>query len=170
MTRTPSQPRRAGFTLFELVLVMLVLAVVMAMVAPKLSGVATGRRTGDTATQVVSLAYYARNAAVTEGRTYRLNLNPRDGTYWLTCQAGGVFQDPGNGWGLIFQLPEGLRIDSDFQQRQDGMYVEFRSTGRTEPGYVRVSDEDGRMVEIVCESPTELYRILAPGEATSRRP
>lgn len=163
------RPRRRAFTLFELVLVMLILAVVMAMVAPKLGGIAKGRKTGDTATQVVALAYYARSEAITEGRTYRLNVEPRNGTYWLTRQDGGVFQDPGNGWGTVFQLPEGLRIESDFQSRQDGMYVEFKPTGRCEPGYVRLSDEDGRSAEIACESPTELYRILAPGEQTSRR-
>src|SRR5438067_9157424 len=60
MRRTArSQPR--GFTLFELVLVMLVLAVIMAMVAPKLAGTARGRRTGDAATQITALAYYARS-------------------------------------------------------------------------------------------------------------
>ena len=165
---TRIKPR--GFTLLELVLVMMILAVVMAMVAPKLSGTANGRRTGDSATQITALAYYARSTAITEGRSYRLNIQPAEGTYWLTAQDGATFADPVNGWGNINRLPDGVGIvDTDFQQRPDGMYVEFKPNGRCEPGYIRLMDDRNQSAEIACESSTELYRILAPGEASTRR-
>jgi prepilin-type N-terminal cleavage/methylation domain-containing protein len=169
MRRTArSQPR--GFTLFELVLVMLVLAVVMAMVAPKLAGTARGRRTGDAATQIAALAYYARSQAVTEGRTYRLNIQPGDGSYWITMQDGPSFVDPANGWGNLNHLPEGVRIAAcDFPQHQDGIYAEFRPSGRVDPGYIRIVDDDNQVAEIACESATELYRILGRNEPSSRR-
>ena len=170
MTRTTFNPRRA-FTLFELVLVMLVLSVVMALVAPKLAGTASGRRTGDSATQIVSLAYYARNMAVTDGRTYRLNLMPNDGAFWITVQDGPNFVDPANGWGSVNHVADGVRIaETDFPQHQDGIYVEFRPSGRVDPGYVRLVDDENRSTEIACESATELYRILAKGEPSARRP
>ncbi len=149
---------------------MMVLAVVMAMVAPQLSNTARGRRTGDTATQLVSLAYYARSQAITEGRSYRLNIQPSDGSYWITMQDGPNFVDPANGWGTINRLPDGVRIAAcDFPQHQDGVYVEFKPSGRCDPGYIRIIDDNNQAAEIVCESSTELYHILAPGEQTSRR-
>jgi prepilin-type N-terminal cleavage/methylation domain-containing protein len=167
--RSPAGKPR-GFTLFELVLVMMVLAVIMAMVAPKLAGTARGRRTSDAATQITSLAFYARSQAVTEGRTYRLNIDPSQGTYWLTMQEGPNFVDPSNGWGIINHLPDGVRYAAcDFPQRQDGLYSEFKPSGRIDPGYIRIVDEDNQVAEIACESATEIYRILRPGEPSSRR-
>ncbi len=168
MSRMTRQPR--GFTLLELVLVMLILTVLMAMVAPTLSGAAKGRRTGDAATQLVAIAYYARSMAVTEGRTYRLNLDSTNNVYWLTVQDAGAFVDPVNGWGAPNRLPDGVRMQTDAPQQQDGTYLVFRSTGRVDPCYIRLTDEQNNISEIACESATELFRILRPDEPSSRRP
>jgi prepilin-type N-terminal cleavage/methylation domain-containing protein len=78
-----------AFTLVELVLVMVVIAVVAAMVMPSLSGTARGRRLGDTANQIVALARMARTQSVTEGKMYRLNIDPNGGSgFGRVCDSG----------------------------------------------------------------------------------
>ena len=135
---------------------MLVIAVVVAMVAPTFHGTSRGRRTGDTATQIVSLALYARSQAITQGKTYRLNLDPDAGTYELSVRDYDTFEMLGN-WS--YSVPEGVQISCDLPAQQDGLYIEFRPTGRTDPATIRVTDDDGIVVEVVCESATELFHI-----------
>ena len=153
---SPCHGKARGFTLVELVLVMLVIAVVVAMVAPSFHGANRGRRAGDTASQIVSLASYARSQAITQGKTYRLNLDPDAGTYELSKRDYDVFEVMGN-WS--YSTPDGVRIACDLQPQQDGLYIEFRPTGRTDPAIIRVSDDDGMVIEVICESATELFHV-----------
>ena len=156
MIRNRSIDRRSGFTLIELVLVMLVITIVIAMVAPTFHATSRGRRAGDTATQVVALANYARSQAITQGKTYRLNLDTDSGVYELSSRDYDTFETLNN-WSFV--VPAGVQITSDIQSQQDGTYIEFRPTGRTDPATIRVSDDDGMVIQVVCESATELFHI-----------
>ena len=135
---------------------MLVITVVIAMVAPTFHGTSRGRRTGDTANQIVSLALYARSQAITQGKTYRMNLDPDAGTYELSVRDYDTFETLSN-WS--FSAPEGVSITCDVPSQQDGLYIEFRPSGRTDPATIRVMDDDGMVVEVVCESATELFHV-----------
>jgi prepilin-type N-terminal cleavage/methylation domain-containing protein len=51
--------------------------------------------------------------------------------------------------------------------RQDGgSYVEFSPTGRCDPGTIRLGDRLGNTVEVSCASPSELFAIVQPPEAS----
>jgi type II secretion system protein H len=161
--------RRDGFTLFELVLVLLVVALIAATVVPAMRNFAHGRRLGDAATQIVALANYARTQAIAEGKTYRLNLDMSAGTYALTARTYDAFEDLGNDYGELFQVPEGMRLDCNFSPQQDGLYVTFHPNGRTDAGdqpagvdslVIKLVDDDGNQKQIVCQSPTELFQIV----------
>jgi prepilin-type N-terminal cleavage/methylation domain-containing protein len=145
-----------AFTLVELVLVMVVISVIAAIVVPMLNGTARGRRKGDTASQIVALARLARTQAVTEGKTYRLNIDPNGGSYWLSVRDSDAFAVLGN-WS--YSVPEGVRVECSLQPQQDGLYIEFKQTGRSDPATVFVRDDDGNSLQIVSESATELFHI-----------
>ncbi len=114
MRPRPAHPRAAGFTLLELILVMLIMAILAALLVPSLSGFAAGRRTSHAATLVLSLANYARTQAMAEGTTYRLNFDAGRGTVWLTEQKEGAFVPPTNpGYDEHFPLPDGVRMTVD---------------------------------------------------------
>ena len=82
----PSPHACGAFTLLELILVMVIVCVMMAMAATSLRGFWAGRRTDDAASQLLAVTHWARSQAATDGRLYRLNIEPRAGTYWLTVQ------------------------------------------------------------------------------------
>lgn len=158
-----------GFTLLELVLVMLVISLIAATVVPAMRNFAHGRRLGDSATHIVALVNYARAQAIAEGRTYRLNLDLTAGTYGLTARTYDSFDNLGNDFGQVFTVPEGMRLDCNFQPQPDGLYLTFRPNGRTDSGdqpggidslVIRLIDDDHSVKEIVCESPTELFHIV----------
>jgi prepilin-type N-terminal cleavage/methylation domain-containing protein len=173
--------RASGFTLLELVMVMMLLCVVAAMAVPSFRGFGKGRRVGACGAQLVTLAQYARTQAVTRAETYRLNVDPATGTYWLTVERagngdGGAFERPGDEMGRVFAAPEGVTIAWDGPwptsagpRGRGGAqypYVDFLPTGRTSAAVsLLLTDHnggaaDGMVTEVACLSPAEPFRVL----------
>src|SRR5437870_5038657 len=99
----------AGFTLLELVMVMLILCIVALMAVPAFRFFAEGHQVDDCAAQIVSLAQWARTQAISRGVTYRLNLDPSARTYGLSVDQGdGTFAPVPEEFGRIFTLPDGV--------------------------------------------------------------
>lgn len=163
--RRPEQ--RPGFTLLELVLVMAILCIAMAMVAPSLRGFGRGRGAGDCAAQLVALGGWARTQAISRGVVYRLNLDPATRTYWLTVQRENATEFLGEEFGRTFTAPDGVAIDWDVLEREDGRYVAFHPSGRTDPATIQLTDADGTVIEIACLSATELFRVVPAGTAAA---
>ena len=163
-----TSPRRksSGFTLLELIVVLLILALVAGLVAPKMRAFTVGQSTDNAAEQIVVLARYARTQAITEGASYRLNFDSGGGAYWLTSSDAGVFKPVSGEYGEHLTLPDGAQMRTDRAAQSDGTYVTFQSTGRTDPAHVWITDKQGKVVEVACTSATELYRILPPEEMT----
>jgi prepilin-type N-terminal cleavage/methylation domain-containing protein len=159
---------KSGFTLMELVLVMLLMAVVAAVSAPNLRGFIAGRRSADTATEILAMARWARSQAISEGRVYQLNIDPSQGKVWVeTVNPDGTTSETTSDIGAPLQLPGGgkLQIDSDLPRGDNGAQIaRFYPTGRTEPGTIRLTDDRGTQFVIVCKSASESYHIAAPGE------
>jgi prepilin-type N-terminal cleavage/methylation domain-containing protein len=105
------QSEKHGFTLIELILVMLIIAIMSAMLAPSFTKFGRGQETKDFALRITGLARYARTQAICEGRTYRLNFDDRD--VWLTEDGGdGTFDAPANDWGQRFTAPDGVSMQT----------------------------------------------------------
>ncbi len=84
-TRSGARPAvRAGFTLIELILVMAVLVIVLAVVAPSLGNFFRGRTLDSEARRFVSLTRYAESRAVSEGIPMLLWIDTQQRTYGLT--------------------------------------------------------------------------------------
>ena len=152
--------RYQGFTLIELILVMVILCTVLGMAGPSLRGFFSQRQLEDAAASIMALAQLAKSQAVCEGRTYRLNLDTQDRTYWLTVQDQGAFRDLLTDWGRVFVLPPevGLKVwDLDMDGRI--YYAEFSSLGRTTPGTIQLISPRGDVLSMACRSATESFAI-----------
>ncbi|HYO09333.1 MAG TPA: GspH/FimT family pseudopilin [Tepidisphaeraceae bacterium] len=166
MHRRRSHP--AGFTLLELVLVMVLIGVAMAMAAPSLSGWSRGGKLRDAGDQFLAVTRHARSQAVADARVYRLNVDPASNTYWLTMQDGQNFVDLGSNFGRRFTLPEGFRIQlQDAQASPQALPAcDFFPTGRTQPAQVRISNEQGNVLDISCATPAEGFALGSLQEPT----
>jgi len=144
---------------------MVILAIVAGIAAPALTAFGKGRRVGDCAAQIVSLTHWARTQAITRGVTYRLNLDPNSRTYWLTVvRDDGTVDTPGEEFGRVFSAPDGVTLNWDAPTQQDGQYITFLPTGRTDPATIRVTDAGGKIVEVSSFSPTELFHVVTDAE------
>ncbi len=167
LTGPKTERRSAGFTLLELVLVMVVICTVLAMAAPSLQGFFASRQTEDAAAQIVVLTQFARTQAVSEGRVYRVNFDIEAGTYWLTTQEGGAFRELDSEFGRIFSLPEGTIARWLVQPGQTPRScVTFHPDGRTEAATVRLTGRKGDVFDITCLSPAERFHVVEFAEET----
>lgn len=156
---------RAAFTLLELILVMAIIGITIAMAIPSLHGFAQGRRPGECAEQIVSLANWARTQAIARGLVYRLNVNPASRTYWLTVeQDDGTVSALGEEFGRVFTAPDGVTLSWDVAPQPDGQYVRFTPTGRCDPGNIYITDGHGQPVQISCYTPSEMYHVVTAQE------
>jgi prepilin-type N-terminal cleavage/methylation domain-containing protein len=183
MTRKPAHVRhrrhqRGGFTLLELVLVMLLLTIIVGTAMPSLRGFTGWSKTRDAVSQVVALAQYARARAASEAVVYKLNVSGN--TYWLTVQTGEVFGPVQSDLGETFELPEGAKIElvpaaggmrmtattmapTPTPTPMDGIL--FYPDGRTGTSLLRIIAPDGRPTLLGSPSPAEPFRVLSAEEA-----
>ena len=150
-----------GFTLLELILVMVILSTVLAMAAPSLSGFFGSRQTHDTAAQILALTQLARSQAISEGIVYRLNFDTAERKYWLTAQQAGTFEQLEIGLGQIFTLPKDMVMELDDVEKQDTeTFLAFTPQGTVTAGTVRLIDRRGLALEIRCPTVTESFSIM----------
>jgi prepilin-type N-terminal cleavage/methylation domain-containing protein len=166
--------RNDGFTLLELILVMVILSTVLAMAAPSLRGFFASRQTHDAAAQILALTQLARSQAISEGIIYRLNFDTRQRTYWLTAQQSGVFEELRTGFGQVFTLPKDMVMELDGVEEEDTqMFLAFTPQGTVTAGTVRLIDRRGLALEVTCPTATESFFIVeceqSNGRYTSRQ-
>ncbi len=83
-----SRPARRGFTLIELIVVMMVMASVLAVVAPQLSSFFRGRTLESEARRILALTRLGQSRAVSEGVPMILWIDQRTRSYGLRAQDG----------------------------------------------------------------------------------
>lgn len=151
----------SGFTLLELILVMVILSTVLAMAAPSLSGFFGSRQTHDTAAQILALTQLARSQAISEGVVYRLSFDTTERKYWLTAQQAGTFEELETGLGQIFTLPKDMVMELDDVDQEDmDMFLQFTPQGTVTAGTVRLIDRRGLALEVTCPTVTESFSIV----------
>jgi type II secretion system protein H len=113
MPRSPhielrSSPGRA-FTLIELVLVMALLAIMAALVAPRMVSFFRGRVLSLEARRVLALTHYAQNRAIAEGVPVEVWFDPAHSTYGQNIAAGFAATDD---HATSFALESSLTIET----------------------------------------------------------
>ncbi|KPK34524.1 MAG: hypothetical protein AMJ65_18185 [Phycisphaerae bacterium SG8_4] len=150
-----------GFTLLELIMVMVILSTVLAMAAPSLSGFFGSRQTHDTAAQILALTQLARSQAISEGIIYRLNFDTRERTYWLTAQQAGTFEELQTGLGQIFTLPKDMVMElEDVEEGDMETFLQFTPQGTVTAATIRLIDRRGLALEVTCPTVTESFSIV----------
>ena len=182
------QPRTAGtttgFTLLELILVMLLISTMLAIAVPSLRGFVANSKQRDAIAQLVALAQFAKARSAADAKVYRLNL--AGSTYWLTMQEGESYVPIGTDMGRTFELPSGMHVEAmpagqQSQQQSSGGTggssvvlpaapgnadgVSFYPEGRTDTALFRLTDAAGNVTFIGCSSPAESFRVVSAEEA-----
>jgi len=159
--------RRGGFTLLELIAVLVLISTVLAIAAPSLRGFVHGRQTADTAARMLALTRLARSRAICRGAIHRLNIDQESGEYWLTVQVGGAFVEMETDDGRRYELPLGVSVTADeaeVESEDSVWHVQFYPDGRCDPATLELSGSEGDVLYVTCPSPSERFRVVLTEE------
>ncbi len=121
----------SGFTLIELILVMIIIATAAAMVVPSLRAFTIARTTDNAASMLLGVAQYARSQSVSEGRNYRMNFDIQAGTVWLTRMDNGVYDAPTSDFTEPFTIPKGMTMTVEVGPRPTTLMIKPQDVDQT---------------------------------------
>jgi len=156
-----------GFTLVELVVVIVVVAVLATAIVPRLSAGTGSARLRSAASRLLTAARYARDFAVTRRCVCRLGIDSDEGRYGLAYRAGPAEEfRPMRGVGGQERLSEPLRFAKVriARRRDDGTVAEakgvvFTPTGTADAAVVQITD-GRRTISIVVAPNTARARLV----------
>ena len=131
--------KRAGFTLVELILVILLLSVITAISSPLFKKTFQNLQVRNAALNMAKIAGFAREMAIIEGANYKLKIDPKSRSFWLTklvySPDKSEYKRIGGKQGRKFFLPKDVRIDSEKKE------IIFYPDGRSDKAKINLTDE-----------------------------
>lgn len=158
-----SSRRTSAFSLLELILVMLVLALAAALSVPTLSRFARGRETADAAAHLLAVIQYAQDRAIATASTHRLYVSADTNSYHIASRRDGTIVALAEEAGRTFYMPQTVTLTWDAaEETQQRGYIQFDPDGGHDTVIIRITGRDGEVYTIGCHSPSEPYRIETP--------
>ncbi len=107
---------RGGFSMLELVVVMVLLSVLTAAVVPVYVSSMASVKLRSAQNNFVALVHHVQQSAVMEGREFRLYIDDEEMCYWVSAYLGKeddekIFEDIEAEYGTLKYLTEGLEFD-----------------------------------------------------------
>ena len=185
---------RKGFTLLELLVVLVIISIAAAFVGPQVAGSMSTLTLKTAAKKVASSLRYARSQATSEGRPYFVLFDTDKGR--LTIKSGQTAtkedkekeaaegeQDTGTSEGMadeavkerfkVYALPEGVRFDRVVSDKNedilDVFQIIFFPNGGSSGGEVLLENDRGRRYNISVDFVSGTVRLGEAGAKSSRR-
>jgi prepilin-type N-terminal cleavage/methylation domain-containing protein len=150
-----------GFTLLELILVMIILCTVLAMVSPSLRGFFSSRQINMVAEQMLNLTRYAKINSISTCSSFRILFDTGEKEYWLSSLQEGEYVRLKNDFGRSFIIPSDIEIKFEDISRQDGFYyIEYDPEGYCKECKLRLEDDKDNIIELNCYSPSEEFVLV----------
>jgi len=163
-----ARERRAGFTLIELILVMVVIFTLATIIAPRFSDSFPSLQVRTSTERLFAWARKARSDAALTGSRQRLILDSAKKKFWLEYEARPI-KEPGKftkltgAWGegwipdeVSFETIEGAETDPNNSAVR---YLEFRPDGTSSEATVILSNENGDRQTLRVEAATSKIYI-----------
>lgn len=144
----------AGFTLMELVVVVMLLGLIMGSIVPIYRDSVRNMRIDRGISDLVAVIKYAQERAVTDGREFRVYLDTEEHRYWMVGFAGrdeqgkAMFQQEVGARGGEGVLPQHLRFGQIEAQREsttDRLYlITFHPAGTSDVASLEIEQIESR--------------------------
>lgn len=139
---------RVGFTLIEVLLVVLLLGILLGIATPRMASSFSGMQLSTGSKDMIALARYAWQRAVLDEICYRINFDKANGKYWLTYQKELLtdpekFQHISGSLGKIYNLPEKVKILKIIHPADDFPYITFYPDGTADETRIYLKNDKG---------------------------
>jgi len=152
----PSKGRApcAGFTLMELIVVVMFLGLIMGSIVPIYRDSVRGMRIDRGISDLVAVLRYAQERAVTDGREFRVYLDGEDHRYWMVGFAGlddqgePVYEEDIGARGGRGVLPDHMRfgrLDAQREPTADRIFfITFHPAGTSDVASLEIQQTEHR--------------------------
>ena len=146
-----------GFTLLELMLVIVVMGIMAAASLPAFSGVFAETRLRTATSGLASTVNFAGRLAVTERLGCRVNCRLEEGSYWLTVEkdpvsSPGTYSKLEGHLGRVRLLPQGIKLTKLSTPRgvssEGEDYILAQPDGKMEKALLHLRNEKGETYSI----------------------
>lgn len=159
MPNTPRTSRRA-FTLLELILVLVVVATMLALVAPRLSGVTARSRIDSAAATTLAMMHECQQRAINEGTPHRLVLEPDERRAWIETLTPTGYQRPQASYAIDYEWDKALSFEQEGFAEQGGLWsIVFSPDGSAETAELRITQVGQDLRLLSARAATEPYRV-----------
>ena len=163
------QEKRTGFTLFELLVVLVLISLIMSFVGPRLIKSLNRRNIESTARQIAASLRHARSVAVAEKVPYRALFDMDADELIIERHTSAVAHDSDPAVGphekpKVFKLMPGIRFNKalllDGETVDRGIYkILFYPAGGTSGGEIILMDEENRSFCIAVDVITGMVKV-----------
>ena len=146
---------KKGVTLIELIVVMVIIAIGAAFVAPNIGAWIPNYHLRSTARDIVSAMRTAQMKAVSMNMQYRVNLDDAEigaNSYILQQNSGGIWINEGE----IQRMPSGITISAI---TLPGKHAEFNPNSTSSTGSMILTNTKGAQKRIVLTAATGKLRV-----------
>lgn len=162
MLRSNATPRSAGFTLVELIIVMMLLATVTALSLPALSRSMRQRYLSGEAARFLALTEFARDEAVSQGVPTVVWIDPAAGRYGVGPKPGFMGDEQR---AREFEITPDVEFEADAVPTKNGIaqVVEFAADGTADDSSIeslRIVDRFASALTIARTANRDGYEIL----------
>jgi prepilin-type N-terminal cleavage/methylation domain-containing protein len=174
MSKAPGH-RRRGFTLYEVIIVMILLVIMAGIVAPSFSGFFPGVKVRSASDTIIASTGKARADAVLTMRGFRIVFveatEQAAAHHYLAYEADplrepGVFHRLGGAWGAPEELPDDVTFESLEGAQEDSTtkekYFEFRPDGTATEGSIVLAHAKGDRLTLKIAGTTGRVAVEEP--------
>lgn len=163
-------PRNAGFTLVEIMAVVLVIAIMAAMIAPRL-GAFDGAQLKSSSRNLVGTIRLTYSTAVMNKNTYRMVFDLTDHVYWIEERQGKKFVQTQHGMLAERVLPDNIYIRRVRVMDRECVencreFLYFTPGGYVEEAAIQFGVVDDDRVITVFTRPMTGKAVIALGDVT----
>lgn len=145
--------RSAGFSLLELIVVLLLLGLASVLVAPSFTRGLSGIQLETSTRDVITLMRHARSEAIARQQVFRVVLGEEDPLsvkYFLTNDFGETIRERELPKGFQFQVADDLRLP---------LTVSFYPNGRSSGAAFGIKNKRGKSTDVVVDTITGFAKL-----------
>lgn len=154
LTPCPGEETRAGgFSLLELVVVLLLLGLASVLVVPSFTGGLGGLQLETSTRDVITLMRHARSEAIAKQHVFRVVLGEEDPLsvkYFFTNDFGETIREKELPRGFEFQVPDEARLP---------LTVSFYPNGRSSGAAFGIKNKQGKMTRVAVDTITGFAKL-----------
>lgn len=146
-----------GFTLIELIVVIIIMSVLLVFAMPRMSGFIFQDDTDQMIRWLVIKARSLRNRAVEQQKDYFLNIDIDNSRLWVTDETIDTEEAMNKASENGFSLPESVVIRDVVypgigKALQGTVVISFRKQGYADQAVIHIRDQDDRNVSLMVEA------------------